>query len=218
MQRNARAILFPLVLMLGTPSLAAPGETRIDDVLQIVAIDRELLAIDGESGHELGIRLELGERVVLQRTRGRVGVVVTDRRLLAVAVSSGTWQTARFRHGERLLEDPILGDRVALILTNRRAIGFNGGSRNLVESALGPREKPLVRAVGANVAIVATSRRVLGLSPFRGGFFEKPLHLHEEIEAAVATGNLATLTTSRRLLTFKAGSGSWSERRRGLGL
>ncbi|MCP5055187.1 MAG: hypothetical protein GY937_00505 [bacterium] len=211
------AILWLLVLTPTTASFAGPGETSTLDVLQIVLVDRELLAIDGESGHELGLRLELHEKVILQRTRGRVGVVVTDRRMLAVAVSSGSWQRLRFRHGERLLEEPLLGERVALLLTNRRAIGFDGGSRNLVESDLGPGEKPLARAVGANVAIVATKRRALGLSPFRGGFFETSLRLQEELEDAVATGNLATLTTSRRLLTFKAGSGSWSERNRGLG-
>jgi hypothetical protein len=214
---TTHAVLLLFVLVPAMGSLAGPGETSTLDVLQIVVVDRELLAIDGESGHELGLRLELHEKVTLQRSRGRVGVVVTDRRMLAVAVSSGTWQRLRFRHGETLLEEPLLGEQVALLLTNRRAIGFDGGSRNLVESDLGPREKPLARAVGANVAIVATQRRVLGLSPFRGGFFEKPLRLQEELEDAVATGNLATLTTSRRLLTFKAGSGSWSERNRGLG-
>ena len=154
---------------------------------------------------------------MLTRQRGRVGIAVTDRRLLLVGVSSAAWQTARFRHGEQLLEEPMLGDRVVLVLTNRRALGFDGGSRNLVESDLGPRERPLVRAVGANVAIVATARRALGLSPFRGGFFERTLQLNEQLQTAAASGNLATLTTSRRLLTFKAASGQWSERNRGLG-
>lgn len=218
MTRAARAFLAPVLLALSaTGAPAVPGETPIEDVLQILLVDRELLAIDGESGHELALRLEIGEQVAMTRSRGRVGVVVTDRRVLAVGVRAPSWQIARFRHGERLLEEPLLGDRVGLVLTSRRALGFDGGSNNLVESDLGPRERPLVRAVGANVAIIATSRRALGLSPFRGGFFERSLRLNEDLEAAVATGNLATLTTSRRLLTFKAASGKWSERSRGLG-
>ncbi len=220
MTRVRRPAWIPLLLLLllAAPALPAPpGETPIEDVLQIVALDRELIAIDGASGHELSLRLEIGERLIGRHTRGRVGVVVTDRRILAVGVGSGSWQRERLRHGEALLEPPLLGDRVALVLTTRRALGFDGGSRNLVEKDLGPREKPRLRAVGANVAILATGRRALGLSPFRGGFFEIGLRLNEALEGAEAGGNLATLTTSQRLLTFKAASGHWSERQLGLG-
>ena len=46
----------------------------------------------------------------------------------------------------------MLGDRVALVLTSRRAIGFDGGSGNLVEYRLGPRERLLTNRVGENVA------------------------------------------------------------------
>ena len=66
---------------------------------------------------------------------------------------------------------PLLGDRVALVVTEQRVLGFDGGSRNLVERRLGPREQVLRTEVAANVAVVVTDRRALGLSPFAGGFF-----------------------------------------------
>ena len=37
------------------------------------------------------------------------------------------------------------------------------------------------------------------------------------LESVEAASNLATVRTSRRLLTFRAPSGSWSEKRIGLG-
>lgn len=190
----------------------APGATPLEDLLQIVVLERELLAVDAESGGDTRESLELGERVLWQGARGRVGVVLTDRRVLAVGTGSAAWQDARYRRRERPPSRAHLGDRVALVLLATRALGFNGGSGNLVERSLGPGEAILELGVSGNVAVVVTDRRALGLSPFAGGFFEAKLQLRERVEAVRATGNLATVTTSRRLLTFRAPSGSWGER------
>lgn len=221
-QRKARAaLLLPVLVVLGAATgLAAqvfPGETPLDDVLQIVVLDRELLAVDARGGSGTRESLRLGETVLEQRARGQVGVAVTNRRLLAVGASSGSWQDADFRKDEVLAGGPQLGERVALIFTNRRILGFDGGSGNLVESRLGPREQVLGHAVAANVAVAVTGRRALGLSPFTGGLFEIPLSLYERFEEVRASGNVATVRTSRRLLTFRAPSGAWGEERLGLG-
>src|SRR5690606_38216091 len=126
----------------------------------------------GRTGGQLGERLELGERVLYAKQRGRVGVVVTDRRLLAVTASSGAWQEARHRNGESPPADVELGDRVALVVTPLRVIGLDGKTGNLVEARLGPQERALATAVGQNVAAAVTARRALGVSAARGGFFE----------------------------------------------
>jgi hypothetical protein len=192
---------------------APPGrDVPLSDVLQIVVLQRQLLAIDAESGGQREEDLERGERVVWHASRGRVGVVLTDRRMLAVATRSGAWQEARYRAGETLLRDPTLGDRVALIMTTKRAIGFDGGSGNLVEQSIGPRESVLTGVVGENVAVVITDRRAMGLSPFVGGFFEAKLRLGERINDVAPTANLVTIATSHRLLLFRSTSGSWEER------
>lgn len=192
------------------------SQTPLSDILEIVALPRSLLAIDATSGGSVEEDLELGETVLWQRTRGRVGAVVTDRRLLLVATNSGSWQSTRFGQGERPPSSVLLGDRVAAVHTKRRILGFDGGSGNLVESSLGPREVVRETAVGENVAVVLTDRRALGLSPFAGGFFPAPILLGERIESVEAKANLATITTQRRLLIFRAGTGNWEERRRDL--
>jgi hypothetical protein len=188
-------------------------DSPLADALEIVVLDHKLLAIAAERGGQRVQPLELGERVLWHKARGRVGVVLTNRRILAVASRSGSWQDARYRSTETPPRAASLGDRVALILTNQRVLGFDGGSGNLIEQTLGPRESILSTGVGENVVVVATDRRALGLSPFNGGFFEAKLHLGERLESVSALANHATIATSRRLLTFRASSGTWEERR-----
>jgi hypothetical protein len=215
--RAAPAALGLLLLALGTAAAQPlPGETPLEDILQILEVDRSLVALDARGGGDTRERLGVGERVLSRSARGQVGVALTDRRILAVTASSAAWQEARYQLREGVAEAPLLGERVALVLTNRRVIGFDGGSGNLVEQRLGPRERVLARAVSGNVAVAVTRRRALGLSPFTGGFFEAPIHADEDVREVDATANVATVRTSRRLLTFRAPSGTWAERWLGL--
>lgn len=204
--------LLALVALLAAPAGAQRGEVPLADVLQIVVLEREVLAIDAESGGSRSEDLEISERVLWYGARGRVGVVLTDRRMLAVATRSAAWQEARWRRTERPPDRALLGDRVAVLASSLRAVGFDGGSGNLVERTLGPGETVLRSEVSENVGVVVTARRAMGVTPFVGGFFEVDLHVSERLQGVEATGNLATVRTSRRLLTFSALSGAWAER------
>jgi hypothetical protein len=191
-------------------------ETPLADVLEVLVLDRHLVAIDAEGGGQTVIDLRLDEKVLWTGSRGKLGVVITDQRLLAVATRSAAWQQADYQRTEPPPVSALLGDRVALVTTARRIIGFNGGSGNLVETPLGLRETVLARRVGENAAVVVTDRRALGLSPTAGGFFPVDLHLTETIESVQASANFATVTTNRRVLIFRSPTGSWEERRRTL--
>jgi len=207
----------PLIAALfALPVSASPGRADtpvLADQIELVVLEREILAIDVRGGGQVRADLEIGEAVRWTGSRGRVGMALTDRRLLAVSTDSGAWQTLRYRRTESVPDDPLLGARVALAQTGVRLIGFDGGSGNLVETTIGPHEALLERAVGQNVAVVVTERRVLGLSPFRGGFFEAKLHLGEILESVTTRSDTATVRTSRRLLIFRAPTGTWEERR-----
>jgi hypothetical protein len=187
--------------------------TPIADVLELVVLDRELLAIDGDGGGQTTERLRIGETVLWKGSRGIVGVALTDARILAVAVSSAAFQETEFRRTETRPSEALLGDRIALVTTSERVLGFNGSSANLVEIGLGPRELVVATDVGENAAVVVTDRRVLGLSPAAGGFFERPLGIREQIASVNARANLATVTTDRRILIFRSNTGGWEERR-----
>lgn len=211
----ARAAL--LLWLLGfAPDVAAqaPDDVPLADVLEILELDRKLLAIDARTGGQLELSLRLNERVVWRTTQGRVGMVLTDQRVLAAATRSGTWQEIDLQRGEEVRGRAQLGDRVGLLVTSRRAIGFDGGSRNLLEASLGLREQVLATAVGRNVAVLVTDRRALGLSPSVGGFFGVRIELGEGVESVEAESNLATVTTKRRLLIFRTPTGTWEIRLR----
>ncbi|MDJ0789472.1 MAG: hypothetical protein QNK05_21920 [Myxococcota bacterium] len=217
--RSLVAGLGALCLAVALPAGAdGPGRVPLEDLLQLLVVDRELVALDASGGGRGRTeRLRIGENLLERSSRGRVGVALTDQRILAVTASSASWQTEDYHLRERVIDGPFLGDRVALLITNRRVVGFDGGSGNLVERSLGPQERVVARAIGANVAVAVTDRRAMGVSPFRGGFFEIDLRPNETFEGVEAAANLATLRTSRRLLTFRAPSGLWSERRTGIG-
>jgi len=190
------------------------GSVPLADVLEILVVDRELLAIDAAGGGQTVARLRLHENVLWKGARGKVGVIITDQRVLAVATQSGSWQEIDFGRTETRPESALLGERVALAITSERVLGFNGGSANLVEYRLKPRERVLIARAGDNVGVVVTDRRALGLSPFLGGFFAVSLALGDPIESVTADSNLATLTSGRQLLIFRATTGTWEERPR----
>jgi hypothetical protein len=196
--------------------LVTPDEVPLAEVLDVLLVDRDLVAISARQGGQVTERLQLDESVLWLGSRGKVGVAITNRRILAVATGSGSWQETRFLRGEQPPSVPTLGDRVALVLTDRRALGVDGSSGNLVEYRLGPRERLLASQVGANVAVFATERSALGLSPLKGGFFPVSLSAGERIESITTGSNLATLTTDRRVLIFRTPTGTWEERSRDL--
>jgi hypothetical protein len=210
-----------ILLAMGAVSLPAraqgvAGEVPLADVLDILVVDRDLLAIDAAGGGQTAARLRLNETVLWKGSRGKVGVIITDQRFLAVATQSGSWQEIDYRRTEQRPESALLGERVALAITSERVLGFNGGSGNIAEYHLGPREQLVVARVGENVGVVVTDRKALGLSPFLGGFFSTPIALGDRFEAVTAESNFATLTGRRRVLIFRATTGSWEERKRDL--
>jgi hypothetical protein len=208
-----------IALLLGAVAArAAEGVPGLDEVplaklLEVMVVDRELLAFDARGGGQIREELRLEERVLWQGSQGRVGAVLTDQRLLAVGVGSAAWRVVELQLGETPPQEAMLGDRVVMILTNRRVIGFGGEPIALSEQPLGLRESVLARRVGESVAVLVTDRRALGLSPFLTGFAEIKLWLYEKVESVSAAANLATLRSDRRILIFRASTRSWEERR-----
>ena len=208
-------LVYSLALLLAAPALAElrAGEVPIEDVLELIELDRELLAIDAESGGETRVALERGEEVIWKRSRGKVGVVATDRRLLVVGTRSSFWLEARYRFGEQIPTGAELGDRVALMVTSKRVLGFNNRDTLLAEYRIGPHERVLASHAAANAAVVVTNRNALGLSARFAGFSTRDMQLRERVVDVSPRANLATVRTNRRLLIYRAPVGSWAERR-----
>jgi hypothetical protein len=193
-----------------------PDEVPLADILEVLQIDRDLVAVEARSGGLLTLRLRLEEDVVWMGSRGSVGVAFTTQRILAVAADTAAWQEVERFQAELLPEQALLGDRVALIITSRRILGFTERVGNFLESRRILRERVLASRTGQNVAVVVTDRRALAMSPQADSFFETPIQLKERLESVRAASNLATVTTNRRVLIFHGPFGSWEERRREL--
>jgi hypothetical protein len=180
----------------------------IEDQLEIVQRDEHLLAVDAWSGAVAEIELGIDEEVLWSQVRGRIGLVVTNRRMLAT-VPADDWNERLFEVSESQPVRIVVGDRVALVATDRRVLTFEGLSGTWSETALGPRERVLSAAAGTNVAVAVTRTRVLGVAAASGGVFEAELGIREEAEQVRVHGSFATVETKLRLLTFRAPSGTW---------
>ncbi len=214
-----RTVLLACGLLLSGPPLPAdaqvpllPDEIERNDVIAIERDGRELYAFDALTGRRSRIRLEVAETVLFERTRGRVGVVLTDRRVLGVAPGT-SWLEQRLGLHEAPAESGLVEDRIALVVTDRRALAFTG-SGGWVQEAFGPNEAASALRAGSAAAVVTTNRRALGIAPTLRYFVSEDFSVREVLESVTAQDTLVTLRTDRRILVFSAPRGSWVEQKR----
>lgn len=207
-----------LTLLIALPGRAheptRPDGVELADVVDVVVLDDELIAIDAFGGVVGVTRPILGEEVLWSGAQGQVGLVLTDRRALAVASGTGGWRSIDYFIYETPAEEALLADRVALVVTDQRIIGFDAERGHWTERRLELEEAPLEAQVGVGVGAVVTSHRVLALSAGAGTFREVDLLGREVLESLSARGDLATVTTSSRLLVYRAEGDVWAARRR----
>jgi hypothetical protein len=188
-----------------------PAEIERLDVISIQQDGRDLLAFNSVAGTQARVRLDVDEYVLFNESRGRVGIVLTDRRALGIG-AGGNFQEARYRISERAPDFAVVSERVALVATSRRALGFVGRTGGWIEESFTPGENVEAIRAGAAVGIAATNRRVLGLAPDVGRFASLTLRLRESLEAIDAQDTLATLQTDQRILVFSGPRAVWTER------
>jgi hypothetical protein len=208
--------LLAFLLLFSAPSRAQVGlfPTEIErvDVIAIERDRRDLFAFDSVTGRRATIRLELGEEILFEASRGRIGLVLTDRRALGVAPGVD-WRELGYRLQERVPEIALVDDRIAMVLTDRRVLGFV--SRGVwIEESLSPHESAEALRAGVAVGVVVTNRRALWLAVGRERFVTIDLQVRESLESVNARDTLVTVRTNRRILAFSAPNGIWSEQKR----
>ncbi len=190
-----------------------PAEVERLDVLSIQQDDRNLYAFNSLTGSRARVRLEIEEVVLFNESRGRVGIVLTDRRALGVTVG-GNFQEVRYRLTERVPDFAVVSERVALVATTQRALGFVGKFGGWIEENFALDESAKALRVGTGVGIATTNRRALGLAPEIGRFASLPFNLRESLESVDAEDTLATLRTDQRIMVFSGPRAVWSVRAR----
>ncbi len=189
-----------------------PDELERIDVIAIERDGRDYYAFDALTGRRSTIRLEIGEDVLFQRSRGRIGLVLTDRRVLGVA-SGLPWLEERLGLQELPTARGLVEDRIGLVVTNRRALAFTATSGWIAED-FGPKEDASALRAGAAAGVVTTNRRALGIAPSLRNFVAADFRVQEDLESVTAQDTLITLRTNRRILVFSAPRASWSEQKR----
>ena len=205
-----------MILLSALPAAAQvpllPDELERIDVIAIERDGRDYYAFDALTGRRSTIRLEIGEEVLFQRSRGRIGLVLTDRRVLGVA-SGLPWLEERLGLQEMPTAHGVVEDRIGLVVTNRRALAFTAQS-GWIDEPFGPKEDATALRAGPAAGVVTTNRRALGIAPSLQNFVDADLSVQENVESVAAQDTQITLRTNRRILVFSAPRASWSEQKR----
>jgi hypothetical protein len=186
-----------------------PDEFQRSDVIAIELDDRTLFGFDSVSGARTEMRLEISENVHFIRSRGRVGLVLTNRRAIALGPGTG-FREIRYQPSEGYPEVGLVEDQIALIATAHRVLGFVGSAGIWVEERLPPSESTRALRVGRSVGVIATNRRLLGLGVQLRSFVPEDLRVREELESISTQDTLATFRTNKRIFVFGALRGTWT--------
>jgi hypothetical protein len=208
--RSTAAVALVTIALIALTIRGLGAETATLDAVDIQDLGKELLAIrDGSSPSR--IRLEKREKVVWSGAKGIVGVALTDRRFLAVSPSSMGWQQARLRPTDGRSPEVQLAANVALLISPRRILGFDGGSGRFTESLLTPQETVVTSGADEHVGVVVTNRRVIGWASRFGAPVDRSFTVHESFESLRVLSRTASVRTSDRVLIFSSSSGLWRD-------
>ncbi|MEE8556261.1 MAG: hypothetical protein V3T14_00065 [Myxococcota bacterium] len=217
-----RSIRGPLLggVTIGLTFFGAPAPAQhdagleIEDRLDVLRLDRRLLAVSADGDRTLEVRLRPGEQVLRLESKGLIGVAATRNRLLGVTTRSGSWQEVRLRVRETEVPEIHLSERLVMIPMDTRLLALTRGGGIWTELQLLPGEKPIRVEVAPAVGLCLTQRRAIGLSAEGGGFIEINLGPRETVEAVALKDRSVTVRTVYRLLLFTSGASRWTELRR----
>ena len=185
------------------------------DQISIHALDGEVIAFSGIGGTQT-IKLDKDEVVLDKASKGCVAMVSTSRRLLTMSALASGWTSTRYQVSETPAYELVIGDLVAVAISDKRVIGFDPANKRIVIKDISSRETVTDWVVGSSVAGVATDRRLIGFSAGLTDFVERSLQLSEEVEVIDSTSDIVTVITPNRILTLRLGSGVWAERNRAI--
>lgn len=188
-----------------------PGSGYERDYLQIRIAADEIVAVRNRLP-AVAVELEFDERVLIDRIRGRVGAVLTNLRFLAISTQSPDWLELRLDIKEAFSGVVTVSQRMGLLLTADRAVGFDEGSRALVTYAIPLGEEVRGREAAFDVVAFATARRAVVLARGDDRFRAVEFEVAETFRSLAVTTGLVAVETSKRLLAFRTSSRTWSTR------
>jgi hypothetical protein len=138
-------------------------------------------------------------------------IVRSEHELLAVDAFTHAVVSVILERNESILWSGVRG-RVALVVTDRRALATVPGSSHWAERAFELRESAPERILlDDRVALIVTDRRVFGFEGVSGSWSEAGLRPREQVLSAAAGTNVAVAVTRTRVLGVAAARGGLFE-------
>lgn len=163
------------------------------------------------SGASFSLSLKGRERIQWSDSKGLLGAFLTNFRFFVISDTSNAWQVFSLKLNEAEGSAASLSATVALLVTDDRAIGFDGKLNRFVETQIPIRDDVIAAETGDHIALVVTSSRVFGMASGFSSFAQVHFKLGETVESVKVTSTKATITTQDRLLIFLARSSLWKK-------
>lgn len=193
-------------------AVCARADSDIEDVVDVYESGGSVIAVI-EGRNPVSRNLRLNEAVLWQDAGGYLGAFLTDRHFLVISSTAAAWQALPLRRDEADTADAFLSQRIALLVTAQRAVGYDAAAGRFIEIRFPLREELVSAEAENHVAVVVTSGRAYGLAAGIPSFTEIRFRGRETLESVNVTSRKATIRTSDRLLTFDALGGHWRELR-----
>ncbi|HKJ98127.1 MAG TPA: hypothetical protein VJ959_04335 [Desulfotignum sp.] len=207
------SLLFGFALLTGIDQYEQDlyEEDLYEEYLQLQRNENRILAFSGRKP-SVAVDLEIGEKVRLSEEKGHVGAVLTNKRFLAISSMSGKWVSEPLISGEVNTAGLTVGEKVAMVVTDRRIIGFTPMKEGFIAYDLPIGTEVRARDAGENFAIVAMSERAVGLSSETGNFRDIEFDIGESFTFLEMATTLALVHTEDNIYAYRGASGTWSIR------
>jgi hypothetical protein len=191
----------------------ANAEEDIENLIDIVTANGKVIAII-RGTRVKPVDLLRREKVLWTEARGNLGAFLTDSRFFVISTTSPDWRILRLKLDESADKSiAVVSPYVAVLITENRAIGFNGSYNRFIEIRLPLKDELLTVKSGDYVAVVITTSRVYGLAANSSSFIEARLRVTETVEEVKVSSSKVIVRTSDRLLSFVVNSSTWREYR-----
>lgn len=181
------------------------------EYLQLQINENRILAFSGKKP-PVSVDLDVGEEVRSHEEEGYVGAVLTNRRFLAISSLSGEWLSEPLLLGEENIGDITVGEKVAMLVTERRVVGFTYRRDRFVKYQIPVGDLVIAKDAGENYGVVVMSDRAAGLSSETGDFNEIIFDIDETFRSLETATTFATIDTDLNIYSYRGSSGTWSTR------
>ncbi|MCG8684550.1 MAG: hypothetical protein MI892_06725, partial [Desulfobacterales bacterium] len=116
------------------------ADENIEDKIDVYESDGRVIAVI-EGSNSVSRKLRRNEAVFWQDARGYLGAFLTDARFLVISFTAASWQALPLRRDEADTADAFLSQRIALMVTAERIVGYDAAADRFIETRLPLREE-----------------------------------------------------------------------------